>query len=349
MSIEGYGAWEAVAGRYHARPMHASDLPDCVRLFQFEFRDPSVTQLWHSALKALLSAKAIYGAMVENRAAPQEPAVACGLGFFLSAGLFTKLERCPSPLLDRTLAECAINDLGAILLPDEIGRANATTGLHLLGPFAFDDRIRGKQCMYEVWQALAQVGRWMHSGYRLASINNRVTHGEDLRVILSATGGRILNSIEPPESLIRKDRFEAPVIISVSREQAVSSTGTYASTLFVYTPPRFRFAVPEQSMLRLALVGVPDKEIAHELSVSDATIKKRWESIYDRVLEVDPDLLRDSTYGSYMSRKEPQARSPDQHVAPKRGPEKRYRLLRYLVNHLEELRPFDFHAPRSAA
>ena len=75
MSIEGYGAWEAVAGRYHARPMHASDLPDCVRLFQFEFRDPSVTQLWHSALKALLSAKAIYGAMVENRAAPQR---ACG-------------------------------------------------------------------------------------------------------------------------------------------------------------------------------------------------------------------------------------------------------------------------------
>jgi hypothetical protein len=147
MSIEGYGAWEAVAGPYYARSMRDSDLPDCVRLFQFELRDPGVTQLWHSALKALFSAQAIYGAMVENLAAPQESAVACGLGFFLSVGLFTKLEQCPSAMLDRTLAECAINDLGAILLPDEIGRANATTGLHLLGPFAFDDRIRGKHCM----------------------------------------------------------------------------------------------------------------------------------------------------------------------------------------------------------
>jgi hypothetical protein len=100
----------------------------------------------------------------------------------------------------------------------------------------------------------------------------------------------------------------------------------------------------------VALVGVPDNEIAHELNVSDATIKKRWESIYDRVMEVDLDLLRGSTYGSHMPRKEPLARSPDQHeLVPKRGPEKRYRLLRYLVNHLEELRPFEPYAPRSAA
>jgi len=97
-------------------------------------------------------------------------------------------------------------------------------------------------------------------------------------------------------------------------------------SLFDYQPPRFWFSASEQRLLihsireRTETNGV----LAKELRVSLPTVKKMWLSIYDRVAEHAPEL----TAGDGKSG-----------VDGKRGKEKRRRLLAYLQNHPEELRP----------
>src|SRR4029434_3747884 len=80
-------------------------------------------------------------------------------------------------------------------------------------------------------------------------------------------------------------------------------------------------------LLQRALMGETCENLAKSLSISRWTVKKRWHAIYDRVLDVDKELLPPPVaYGSRAS---------------SRGAERRRHLLNYLRQHLEELRPYE--------
>ncbi len=63
--------------------------------------------------------------------------------------------------------------------------------------------------------------------------------------------------------------------------------------------------------------------LARELNVSLPTVKKMWLSIYDRVAARIPEWMAEDS----------------QSAGSKRGKEKKRRLLAYLQDHPEELRP----------
>ena len=72
-------------------------------------------------------------------------------------------------------------------------------------------------------------------------------------------------------------------------------------------------------------MGETCETLATSLSLSPWTVKKRWRAIYERVADIDRDLLPPSiAYGPTSSR----------------GAERRRQLLNYLRQHVEELRPF---------
>jgi hypothetical protein len=96
--------------------------------------------------------------------------------------------------------------------------------------------------------------------------------------------------------------------------------GNTVNRAFDYSPPRFYFKPNEQELLWAAILGLSDRAAADRLCVGPDAIKKRWDSIYDRVQEVDSELLPASISGT-------------------RGAEKRRLLLAYILDHLEELRP----------
>ena len=77
-------------------------------------------------------------------------------------------------------------------------------------------------------------------------------------------------------------------------------------------------------MLHLALLGLSDEEIAAAHSVTVSAIKWRWMAIYARVQKIDsgffPEAASDLGEG-------------------KRAAKKRHILLRYVHDHLEEVRP----------
>jgi DNA-binding CsgD family transcriptional regulator len=103
---------------------------------------------------------------------------------------------------------------------------------------------------------------------------------------------------------------------------------TPVSAVFTYLPPRFRFTAGEQRMLLRAIEGLTDEEIAGTLSISRDAVKQTWRSIYDHVAQVMPDLV-----------------DRGQMVAGEgaRGQEKRRRIVAYVRDNAQELRP---HHPR---
>lgn len=81
----------------------------------------------------------------------------------------------------------------------------------------------------------------------------------------------------------------------------------------------------EQRLLSCALPGATDEQLTEMLEVSLPAIKKMWISIYHRVENCLPELISDPL--------------PGDTPASGRGKEKRRRLLAYLREHPEELRP----------
>ncbi len=116
-----------------------------------------------------------------------------------------------------------------------------------------------------------------------------------------------------------------PHLIVITRESALQRVGAWSSSIFFYTKPKIGFARGEQRLLSEALRGLTDEELCKELDVSLSAVKKGWRSIYSRVER--------SGLGILPSLSDERGHNPD------RGKGKKHRLLAYIREHPEELRP----------
>ena len=122
------------------------------------------------------------------------------------------------------------------------------------------------------------------------------------------------------------DSSQRPRLLGLTEEEAFTRCGCQISSLFAHSSPRFHFNHSEQELLRHALMGKTCEELAGSLFISPWTVKKRWHAIYERVADVDPELLGAPVANGLH--------------ATTRGAEHRRHLLHYLRQHPEELRPF---------
>jgi DNA-binding CsgD family transcriptional regulator len=120
---------------------------------------------------------------------------------------------------------------------------------------------------------------------------------------------------------------EEPRNAGITRELATRVSGcTWVASMFAYGMPQFGFNASEQRLLLFALKGGDtDEALSDALGISVSGVKKTWRSIYERVADRDPELC-------------PSHSGEDQ--AETRGKQKKQRLLAYLREHPEELRPF---------
>lgn len=165
-----------------------------------------------------------------------------------------------------------------------------------------DERDRVSQRMVE---ALVAV----HRGYPMREFTLEVYEDRD-RDAGTRMGLRLCTDEPSP-----------PYLLRISREEALAAPGTLACALFSSEPPRFQLTPGERELAVYALQGDTDPVLARQLGVEVTTVKKRWAGMYLRVGAVDPELVRPP--GSSRTR----------------GAEKRRRLLAYLREHPEELRP----------
>lgn len=211
-----------------------------------------------------------------------------------------------------------------ILTAEEAARANAQEGLDALGLDYAVERLRWSDMTgLRLLPLIPESLRLWIGGYRIASLHRELFEIET-QLMVRAAGMRRRrpdpNAVAGP----RRSERARPSVFGLTREEALASPGTAASLHFICAEPVFDFTPAQQDLLRLALLGRSDSEASEALGVSQSTVKKHWQSVFDRVSAVGPDWFPKESAGS-----------PD----GTRGIEKRRHLLGYLRGHLEEIRP----------
>jgi hypothetical protein len=116
------------------------------------------------------------------------------------------------------------------------------------------------------------------------------------------------------------------VLVGMARTEAADAVGSVLSLVFDYTPPKFGFTMSQRRLLSQAIHFRTDREIASALGVSLSAVKKSWTAIFDKVGDVLPAVSD-----------EPREATPEGQIT--RGAQKRHRLLTYLHDHPEEIKP----------
>jgi len=317
-----------------ARRGSATDLAECRALHE-SLHLPYGEANWRVLLevwRALLSEGKMRLCLVENRAKPVGSRVVS-----FNATLFITDEFCSEaksklfPYLGIQLACHYPLWASHVLNPNQVAWGNARCGLNVIAclggwdysGLSYEQKlaVREKQC--EAFQLT-------HSGYRLKEFLAESIGMEMLQWMFDC-GVRLRRDYS---NYCRKrgvpipNLWERPSLLGLTREEALAHPGSHLSGLFIYSLPRFKFSRSEQVLLRQAMMGETQNELAESLFISPWTVKKRWHAIYDRVAAVDTELLPSPiAYGLH---------------ATSRGAERRRHLLNYLRQHLEELRPFDW-------
>jgi DNA-binding CsgD family transcriptional regulator len=314
-----------------AREGSAKDLAQCYALhepfwrFYPEARRRVLPEMWGT----LLSGERMQLFLVENRTKPLGSRIVS-----FSATVFATDEFCSEaqstlpPWLGVQVAQHYLSHDLPVLNREQVARANARDGLNVMMCFGgWEHDGLSREEILAMHEKQSEAFHLAHIGYRVKEFLADAIGEEELHWMLDSGAhvrrdysGYFQKHRAPiPESSHR------PRLVGLTKEEAFANPGSYLSSFFVYTAPRFHFNRSEQILLQHALMGETCDDLAASLFISRWTVKKRWHAIYERIADVDRELLLP-----------PVANSPD---ATSRGAERRRHLLHYLRQHLEELRP----------
>ena len=177
----------------------------------------------------------------------------------------------------------------------------------------------------EVEMSFARSYVELHSGYQLERLLFEATDLFDIERAKSTRVWRLISDFADFHAVNSGNAWNRDrALVFVQKTDALSTLGSVAAFFFDYHKPILRFRNGDQQILRAAVEGFTDGELAQTLGLKLQTVKKRWASVFDHVAEVMPDLLPEA--GDDLHRQT-------------RGPQKRHHLLAYLRHHPEELRP----------
>jgi len=312
------------------RLMERADIAECVNIIRTHpvigLRYGSLVGSLEGVLERVLDLQAVQGAVLEESTVSRRTICFVGLSVFVTDSFVQEIKTPPLFWVGPELLRRGLEGNFPALTDRQLREANSRGGLNLL---VWEGCVKeGFERRGEVFQALMKAYFTYHRGFLLKEqIGSQI---EDVRRAewLINTGGLFWDperrcyanvSGKSPEELIRM-----PHIVGITREIEQDRYGSWAGDLFSYQKPRCCFSRSEQELLIHALEGLTDEELSRKIHVSLPVVKKTWASIYRRA----------STYlvGVIENENTPESKM-------KRGKEKRRRLLSYLQEHPEELRP----------
>ena len=310
------------------RPLEERDLPACVELLRGHLAYPaSILPELPKVWRRLLREDALVAIVVESEGSEAKPGtiLAFGVAVFVTDGWMAAARTGDEPYLAVRTIRQELAGPSPFLLPAAIRRANHGDGVNVLNlhyaETPLSEELR-EALEYRIQLAFVEYMR----GYRVKAVLQELWDEVRPQAIVNGPyavatdyAGYFRNRCEPLPPLGQR-----PFLLSLTRQDVAGHFGHVAASIFIHTPPRLGFTRAEQRMLRQAVFGYTDIELAQRLHLALSTIKNRWRALYERLALVAPDLA-------------PQP-NPSFNEAV-RGQEKRRRLLEYVRRHPEELRP----------
>jgi DNA-binding CsgD family transcriptional regulator len=314
-----------------ARPARAEDIPECFEIaagrYGYGQADrPWVTDFWRDILDSRMH---ISGVVEDLDRPPHSRIASFGIAAFVRADFLAEVRSGRNFHVDGICRDWWDQGRRVRLEPPEFEREHAGEGLGvaMLHQAHEEQRYRDNDfwLLVEASSGFFQVG--------LAHIRAREflqqTYGEADRERLARLGLRDCR-LYPRDGSARRNSgtrnhpylMEAVFADLLKRPELRL---TAAGSLARLREPRFGFRTGDHEVLRLAMEGRPDPDIAEELRLSVAAIKKRWQGIFLKVQSVDAVFFEEDAVPDF----EGDARNRRQH------------LLRVLRQHPEE-----FWAPR---
>ena len=255
-------------------------------------------------------------------------AIAVGVSVFVTEDFVQRLKTKPFVWIGPELTVLVAKDCSPLLSDREVAEANSNIGLI---------SVVWAGCVHpeyshelEVHNLMVRAFTEQHYGFRLRELIAAQAESQEQAQAALNAGAFLFDRNNLTYVCASRENIrglqENPHILGTTRDLAAHQTGTWISELFHnYHEPRIRFNRSQRRLLKAALKGDTDVELAEELGISLATLKTTWRAIYDRVNERAPEVLPED--------------SSQEEWTPERRKTKKYRLLFYLRSHPEELRP----------
>lgn len=314
------------------RPMQAQDVARCVEIvagnrFLAPRYGDAIADLGKTWL-SLLHRLAFTAVVFEELGAGGRRLVGAGIGAFVSDSFVRDIKKPPLGWIGLNIVRRVSSGDSPMLSDREVADANTRGGLNLIGwhgATSVDDAKRP-----EVLNFVFGTFIELHRGFLIKELLGQADSPEVLQGIRNSGGyfydpelGTFVHSIPGTADEV----VSRPHLLGSTRELALAGTWLSGSALFSYQSPRFFFSRSEQRLLQAAMQGSTDIELSEQLEISGSSVRRCWLSIYERVASSSSNVLGAPAATDY------------ENANAVRGKGKKHRLLAYLREHPEELRP----------
>ena len=314
------------------RPMQPKDVRECVEIVASHpvvgpRYGAAIADLPKAWLRLLTSDPMLTGVFEETEGGRIRP-WCIGVSVIVTDDFLAELKKPPLSWIGPELARRLARDELPLLSARQLREANMAGGLNAV---VWEGCIRaGYEDRPDLFHHIMGGFLDSHRGYLWKEIVASNAESVDRLERTLYSGGRLWDPaagryVEAAERDLQEVVGE-PHIVGTTRDIARARQSNWVDALFHYRPPQVGFSRAEQLLLLRAFRNEAgtDEELAAALKVSMPTVKKMWLSIYRRAAGL-PELAPDG--------------GEPGHDPARRGKEKRRRLLAYLRDHPEELRP----------
>jgi hypothetical protein len=313
------------------RPVQEADLRNCL-LIQ-PVRNGAERIGLNRALRAwkiiLRNPDSSVSYLVEKAIAQTSEIVGFGMAVFVTSSFADSMLSNPQPGLNARIIESV--DAGKSVIPSyrylQTANADATLDHVVMYSSEKPERLSPNE-LGLVRNQLARAYMESFVGYRLRRMLYEITTAEELEKIKGYRGIRVVARTTAPDlpgipSLWKQER----ALCEATAETIVNDPASVAVRPFVERRlPVLDFSPSQKRLLLAALREAENAELAVALCRTPAAIKRTWSGIFEKCTQHIPALI--PTNKNLL-----------------RGQQKRHKVIAYIREHPEEIRPFP---PRSA-
>ena len=305
------------------REVREADLLECLAIEPRHLGDEIVGRECALAVwRELIRSRSFNSCVVESASLPGR-ILGFGASVFVTREFATREIEDPMPGLNSRIIASIANGASVVRPEADLYNACADQPLDVVTLFGnWIDGLSAEQ-VRQIQTAFPMSFIEVHLGYRLNRLFQENAGDAQHNYIESSGVWRITKRYTDCER----------ALAVMTRSDAFSVSGSIAASLFQYQEPILGLRDGEKHLLVEALTRRSDDELAKGMNLSPATVKKRWQALFERVADKHPTLLpSDGDEGSKLTR----------------GPQKRHHILAYVRSHPQELRPYRWRSVKDA-